>query len=160
MLHFCTNNFDWILLFLNYNFSQEFFSTVMIQPWCDALQIHFSPGWRLMNETWLEGMLSLEMAKRVILSKYCIFLIILLDSRFAKEYNLAPGRGYGSGVIQVLRKLASPHLKDVFQPAQAQFGGRGSFGNGGAMRAAPFALAFKGRADVCRVNSHWLSNLS
>ncbi|XP_073682965.1 ADP-ribosylhydrolase ARH3 [Garra rufa] len=70
--------------------------------------------------------------------------------RFAKEYALAPGRGYGSGVIQVLRKLASPHLKDVFQPAQAQFGGRGSFGNGGAMRAAPFALAFKSRADVCK----------
>ncbi|KTF71763.1 hypothetical protein cypCar_00030636 [Cyprinus carpio] len=70
--------------------------------------------------------------------------------RFAKEYNLAPGRGYGSGVVQVLRKLASPHLKDVFQPAQAQFGGRGSFGNGGAMRAAPFALAFKSRADVCK----------
>ncbi|XP_077096024.1 ADP-ribosylhydrolase ARH3 [Siphateles boraxobius] len=68
--------------------------------------------------------------------------------RFAKEYNLAPDRGYGSGVIQVLRKLASPHLKDVFQPAQAQFGGRGSFGNGGAMRAAPFALAFRSRNDV------------
>lgn len=122
-----------------------------------------------MNETWLEGMLSLEIAKRVLLRKYWIFLIILLDSRFAKEYNLAPGRGYGSGVIQVLRKLASPHLKDVFQPAQAQFGGRGSFGNGGAMRAAPFALAFKSRADVCRVNSHlivesklvafWASNI-
>ncbi|XP_051502103.1 ADP-ribosylhydrolase ARH3 [Myxocyprinus asiaticus] len=70
--------------------------------------------------------------------------------RFAKEYNLAPGRGYGSGVIQVLRKLASPHLKDVFQPARAQFGGRGSFGNGGAMRAAPFALAFESPADVRR----------
>ncbi|KAI2654447.1 poly(ADP-ribose) glycohydrolase ARH3 [Labeo rohita] len=70
--------------------------------------------------------------------------------RFAKEFNFAPGRGYGSGVIQVLRKLASPHLKDVFQPAQVQFGGRGSFGNGGAMRAAPFALAFRSRADVCK----------
>ncbi|KAL6477994.1 hypothetical protein MHYP_G00138290 [Metynnis hypsauchen] len=68
--------------------------------------------------------------------------------RFAKEYNLAPGRGYGSGVIQVLRKLASPQLSDVFQPARAQFGGRGSFGNGGAMRAAPFALAFRNAADV------------
>ncbi|XP_053489234.1 ADP-ribosylhydrolase ARH3 [Ictalurus furcatus] len=67
---------------------------------------------------------------------------------FAKEYSLAPGRGYGSGVIQVLRKLASPHLSDVFQPARAQFGGRGSFGNGGAMRAAPFALAFRNAADV------------
>ncbi|XP_065144444.2 ADP-ribosylhydrolase ARH3 [Paramisgurnus dabryanus] len=69
--------------------------------------------------------------------------------KFAKEYNLAPGRGYGGGVINVLRKLASPHLKDVFQPARAQFGGRGSFGNGGAMRAAPFALAFRNPADVC-----------
>ncbi|MCJ8736995.1 hypothetical protein PDJAM_G00018790 [Pangasius djambal] len=69
---------------------------------------------------------------------------------FAKEYSLAPGRGYGSGVIQVLRKLASPQLSDVFQPARAQFGGRGSFGNGGAMRAAPFALAFRSAADVSR----------
>lgn len=107
-----------------------------------------------MNMTWLEGMLSLEIAKRVILSKYSIFLLILLDFRFAKEFNFAPGRGYGSGVIQVLRKLASPHLKDVFQPAQVQFGGRGSFGNGGAMRAAPFALAFRSRADVCKVIGH------
>ncbi|KAK2878395.1 hypothetical protein QQF64_011565 [Cirrhinus molitorella] len=73
-----------------------------------------------------------------------------MAGRFANEYSCAPGRGYGSGVIQVLRKLASPHLKDVFQPAQAQFGGRGSFGNGGAMRAAPFALAFKSRDDVCK----------
>uniref|UniRef100_A0A3B1JXH2 ADP-ribosylhydrolase ARH3 n=1 Tax=Astyanax mexicanus TaxID=7994 RepID=A0A3B1JXH2_ASTMX len=67
---------------------------------------------------------------------------------FAKEYSLAPGRGYGSGVIQVLRKLASPQLSDVFQPARAQFGGRGSFGNGGAMRVAPFALAFRSAAEV------------
>lgn len=72
---------------------------------------------------------------------------------FAKEYTLAPGRGYGSGVIHVLRKLASPHLSDVFQPARAQFGGRGSFGNGGAMRATPFALAFRKAADVRRVRT-------
>ncbi|XP_072545813.1 ADP-ribosylhydrolase ARH3 [Salminus brasiliensis] len=67
---------------------------------------------------------------------------------FAKEYIQAPSRGYGSGVVQVLRKLASPQLSDVFQPARAQFSGRGSFGNGGAMRAAPFALAFENASDV------------
>lgn len=78
-------------------------------------------------------------------------LTVHLCFRFAKEYNLAPGRGYGAGVIQVLKKLASPQLSDVFQPARAQFGGRGSFGNGGAMRAVPFALAFRERADVKRV---------
>ncbi|KAM6972856.1 ADP-ribosylhydrolase ARH3 isoform 1-T1 [Aplochiton taeniatus] len=70
--------------------------------------------------------------------------------RFAKEYSQAPDRGYGSGVILVLKKLASPQLSDVYQPAKAQFSGRGSFGNGGAMRAAPFALAFPDLADVKR----------
>ncbi|KAM9708292.1 ADP-ribosylhydrolase ARH3 [Menidia menidia] len=70
--------------------------------------------------------------------------------RFAKEYGSSPGRGYGSGVVQVLKKLASPQLQDVFQPARDQFSGRGSFGNGGAMRAAPFALAFPKLADVKR----------
>ncbi|KAM7376648.1 hypothetical protein PAMP_006370 [Pampus punctatissimus] len=68
--------------------------------------------------------------------------------RFAKEYSTSPGRGYGSGVIQVLKKLSSPQLGDVYQPARDQFNGRGSFGNGGAMRAAPFALAFPVLADV------------
>lgn len=70
--------------------------------------------------------------------------------RFAKEYSASPGRGYGSGVIQVLKKLSSPQLSDVYQPARDQFNGRGSFGNGGAMRAAPFALAFPDVADVKR----------
>ncbi|XP_038128156.1 ADP-ribose glycohydrolase ARH3 [Cyprinodon tularosa] len=73
-----------------------------------------------------------------------------LARRFAKEYSASPGRGYGSGVIQVLKKLASPQLADVFQPARDQFNGRGSFGNGGAMRAAPFALAFPDLVEVKR----------
>ncbi|XP_032402796.1 ADP-ribosylhydrolase ARH3 [Xiphophorus hellerii] len=73
-----------------------------------------------------------------------------LARRFAKEYSASPGRGYGSGVIQVLKKLASPQLVDVYQPARDQFNGRGSFGNGGAMRAAPFALAFPNLPDVKR----------
>ncbi|XP_069029100.1 ADP-ribosylhydrolase ARH3 [Embiotoca jacksoni] len=68
--------------------------------------------------------------------------------RFAKEYRASPGRGYGSGVIQVLKKLSSPQLSDMYQPARDQFNGRGSFGNGGAMRAAPFALAFPELAEV------------
>uniref|UniRef100_A0A8C9U0S3 ADP-ribosylhydrolase ARH3 n=1 Tax=Scleropages formosus TaxID=113540 RepID=A0A8C9U0S3_SCLFO len=76
-----------------------------------------------------------------------------LARRFAEEYRSAPGRGYGSGVVQVLQKLASPRLSDVFQPARAQFGGRGSFGNGGAMRSAPFALAFSDPAQYSRLGA-------
>ncbi|KAL0969724.1 hypothetical protein UPYG_G00231450 [Umbra pygmaea] len=71
-----------------------------------------------------------------------------MAARFALEYSHFPGRGYGAGVVQVLKKLASPTLNDVYQPAQAQFSGRGSFGNGGAMRAAPFALAFRKPDDI------------
>ncbi|KAJ0008789.1 hypothetical protein NQD34_016204 [Periophthalmus magnuspinnatus] len=73
--------------------------------------------------------------------------------RFAKEYSASPGRGYGSGVIQVLKKLSCPRLSDVFQPARDQFNGRGSFGNGGAMRAAPFALAFSNATDCARLGA-------
>ncbi|KAF6729068.1 Poly(ADP-ribose) glycohydrolase ARH3 [Oryzias melastigma] len=73
-----------------------------------------------------------------------------LARRFAKEYSTSPGRGYGNGVIQVLKKLSSSQLSDVYQPARDQFNGRGSFGNGGAMRTAPFALTFPDRADVKR----------
>lgn len=68
--------------------------------------------------------------------------------RFAREYSASPGRGYGSGVIQVLKKLSSPQLSDVYKPARDQFNGRGSFGNGGAMRASPFSLAFPDLSDV------------
>lgn len=52
----------------------------------------------------------------------------------------------------MLKKLSSPQLNDVYQPARDQFNGRGSFGNGGAMRAAPFALAFPDLYDVKRVS--------
>lgn len=78
--------------------------------------------------------------------------VLFPSSRFAKEYGESPDRGYGTGVVHVLKKLSSSHLSDVYQPARDQFNGRGSFGNGGAMRAAPFALAFPKLADVGRVS--------
>lgn len=43
-------------------------------------------------------------------------------------------------MIEVFHKLRNPKLKNVFQPAEEQFDGRGSFGNGGAMRISPVAL--------------------
>ena len=36
-------------------------------------------------------------------------------------------------------------LEDVFEPARKQFGGRGSYGNGGAMRVAPVGLCMEER---------------
>ncbi|XP_019630152.1 PREDICTED: poly(ADP-ribose) glycohydrolase ARH3-like isoform X1 [Branchiostoma belcheri] len=63
-----------------------------------------------------------------------------MATRFAKEYKREPGRGYGGSVITVFYRLLEEGLQDVFEPARQQFDGRGSYGNGGAMRVAPVAL--------------------
>ncbi|XP_073936685.1 ADP-ribosylhydrolase ARH3 isoform X2 [Castor canadensis] len=68
--------------------------------------------------------------------------------RFAQEYKKDPDRGYGAGVITVFKKLLSPKCHDVYEPARAQFNGKGSYGNGGAMRVAGIPLAYSSIQDV------------
>ncbi|XP_071476873.1 ADP-ribosylhydrolase ARH3-like [Diadema antillarum] len=62
-----------------------------------------------------------------------------LAKKFAAEYIQSPNRGYGADVISILKPLGED-LDDVYQPARTQFGGSGSYGNGGAMRVAPVGL--------------------
>jgi len=59
--------------------------------------------------------------------------------RFSADYFRDPRRGYGQSVSTVFTKLRFG-VADVYQPAAEQFSGRGSFGNGSAMRVAPVAL--------------------
>ncbi|KAM9242989.1 ADP-ribosylhydrolase ARH3 [Dugong dugon] len=68
--------------------------------------------------------------------------------RFAQEYKKDPDRGYGAGVVTVFKKLLSPKCHDVYEPARAQFNGKGSYGNGGAMRVAGISLAYSSVQDV------------
>ncbi|XP_012497798.1 PREDICTED: poly(ADP-ribose) glycohydrolase ARH3 isoform X2 [Propithecus coquereli] len=68
--------------------------------------------------------------------------------RFAQEYKKDPDRGYGAGVITVFKKLLNPKCRDVYEPARAQFNGKGSYGNGGAMRVAGISLAYSSVQDV------------
>ncbi|XP_077992164.1 ADP-ribosylhydrolase ARH3-like [Glandiceps talaboti] len=63
-----------------------------------------------------------------------------IAGRFAREYVREPFRGYGRTVVTVFDKLLDPSLEDVYKPAKDQFDGKGSYGNGGAMRVAPVAL--------------------
>ncbi|MFO7779793.1 MAG: ADP-ribosylglycohydrolase family protein [Nitriliruptoraceae bacterium] len=62
-----------------------------------------------------------------------------LGDRFAAAYQREPWRGYGSGPPQVFALAA----RGCSYPEAAArlFGGGGSFGNGGAMRCAPVAIA-------------------
>ena len=68
-----------------------------------------------------------------------MYVIYLLNS-FVKEYYEEPLRGYGGNVINVFEQLKADNCKDPHGPAKKQFGGSGSYGNGGAMRISPAAL--------------------
>lgn len=64
--------------------------------------------------------------------------------RFTTEYfeNEALVSEYGNAVRDVFRKLKNSNYEDPYKPAQEQFGGRGSYGNGASMRVAPVALFY------------------
>lgn len=57
-----------------------------------------------------------------------------------REHSREPMRGYGRDVGTVFKKLQDTDFRDLYGPSSEQFDGRGSFGNGGAMRIAPMAL--------------------
>lgn len=63
-----------------------------------------------------------------------------LAKSFVKEYFSSPGRGYGEGVTRLFHLLKRDKFEDFLDLALNQFGGRGSFGNGAAMRVSPVAL--------------------
>ncbi|XP_014280368.1 ADP-ribosylhydrolase ARH3 [Halyomorpha halys] len=71
-----------------------------------------------------------------------------IANRFVTNYFQEPNRGYGESVVTVFKKLhqilnssnKSNSETDFWKPAQQQFDGSGSLGNGGAMRIAPVAL--------------------
>jgi ADP-ribosylglycohydrolase len=57
---------------------------------------------------------------------------------FADHYE--PGRGYGAGMHNLLRRIRAG--ADWQAAAKAQFSGQGSWGNGSAMRVAPLGAYF------------------
>ncbi len=63
-----------------------------------------------------------------------------LAFRFSRRYVAEPNRGYGSGAHEILAGIAFG--KAWREVAAAVFGGQGSLGNGGAMRAAPIGVFF------------------
>ncbi|XP_030747355.1 ADP-ribose glycohydrolase ARH3-like isoform X2 [Sitophilus oryzae] len=65
-----------------------------------------------------------------------------LAKLFVTEYFKEPRRGYGQSVVAVFEKLRNSKYTNIYQPANEQFDGSGSYGNGGAMRIAPVALYY------------------
>ncbi|XP_065207065.1 ADP-ribosylhydrolase ARH3-like isoform X2 [Planococcus citri] len=74
-----------------------------------------------------------------------------MAKKFITEYYKDPRRNYGANVVDVFHKL-NLNLEDVWKPAKEQFGGTGSYGNGGAMRIAPVPLfAFKDYSSMLEI---------
>ncbi|MFO0554845.1 MAG: ADP-ribosylglycohydrolase family protein [Polyangiaceae bacterium] len=65
-----------------------------------------------------------------------------LAQLFAARYRLDPDRGYGGGAHRILSLIGAGQPWAVV--ARDAFGGEGSMGNGGAMRAAPIGAYFAG----------------
>lgn len=63
----------------------------------------------------------------------------LLVERFLQRFQEDPERGYGAGTAQILRGIADG---GTWQDEAATVAQGGSFGNGGAMRAAPIGAFF------------------
>ncbi|CAM2010258.1 ADP-ribosylglycohydrolase family protein [Acanthopleuribacter pedis] len=61
-----------------------------------------------------------------------------LARRFARRYGAEPSRGYGGGAHDILGGIAAG--RPWRDEASEAFGGEGSMGNGGAMRAAPIGI--------------------
>lgn len=61
-----------------------------------------------------------------------------LAGTFVAHHSREPHRGYGAGTASLLRSIAGG--ADWRTAAPSQFRGTGSFGNGAAMRAAPYGL--------------------
>lgn len=75
-----------------------------------------------------------------------------LAAAFVRRFEREPGRGYGAGAHDLLSRIAAGGAWR--EEAARLFGGRGSFGNGAAMRAAPIGAYFA--ADLERVRGEAL----
>jgi ADP-ribosylglycohydrolase len=89
-----------------------------------------SPPWRYTDDT------AMAIAIAEILEEHGEIRQALLAESFGKNFLADPHRGYGAAMHSLLPELASAPSAWK-QLAPALFKGRGSFGNGAAMRIAP-----------------------
>jgi ADP-ribosylglycohydrolase len=74
-----------------------------------------------------------------------------LARRFSRKYRLDPRRGYGLMAHRILSELGDG--TPWHRVSRAAFGGMGSMGNGGAMRAAPIGGYFSDDLEAASVEA-------
>ncbi|KAF5289466.1 hypothetical protein FQR65_LT11839 [Abscondita terminalis] len=116
---------------------------LILQKYFDKLE---GPYFRAPIKTYTDDTAMTKCVAKSLIDKPAIDFKFLARL-FVKEYFSEPKRGYGQNVVDVFAKLRRSKFEDVFKPAKEQFGGIGSFGNGGAMRVSPLALYFHNNYD-------------
>jgi ADP-ribosylglycohydrolase len=115
-------------------FGERFFTNPRIVERLIETRAVPAPPWTYTDDT----VMALSVVD-VLLDRATIDQDLLADF-FAARYRLDPGRGYGGAARGILTRLSSgEHWREV---APSVFGGGGSMGNGGAMRAAPIGAYF------------------
>jgi ADP-ribosylglycohydrolase len=94
-----------------------------------------SPPWRYTDDT------AMAIAITEVLEEYGEIRQELLAERFGRNFLADHQRGYGAAMHTLLPELASDSSASK-KIAPALFKGRGSFGNGAAMRVAPLGACF------------------
>ena len=75
-------------------------------------------------------------------------LEVNLAKKFTLEYLKDPRRGYGNTVVDIFHQWSQTEFEgDVLEPATRQFNGKGSLGNGAAMRSSPISLFYSNSND-------------
>ncbi|MCD6455241.1 MAG: ADP-ribosylglycohydrolase family protein [Methanophagales archaeon] len=76
--------------------------------------------------------------------------------RFIENYD--PGRGYGPGSKEALRRITEGESWE--EASKTLFGGKGSYGNGAAMRIAPVGVFYYDDADKLREIAYTSSHIT
>lgn len=93
------------------------------------------PPWRWTDDTAMAISIAVELRDRGTIDPDS------LAKRFADRFIAEPNRGYGAGAARLLTRVA--HGASWRAEVAAMFGGKGSYGNGAAMRAAPIGAHFE-----------------
>lgn len=100
-----------------------------------ARQMPEEPHWHWTDDT------AMALGVRRVLDQYGEIRQAELAGAFALGHDADPGRGYGSGMHELLPRLVEePERWEEL--ARELFDGQGSLGNGAAMRAAPLGAWF------------------
>ena len=121
-------------------FGERFFVSPEVVDQLIAERAVPTPPWWYTDDT--------EMAAAIVdvLSKRGTIDQDFLADAFARRWSREPDRGYGGGAIRILQQIArGTPWRDASRSA---FGGQGSLGNGGAMRATPLGAYFAHDLDT------------